>query len=164
MIPNTSGARRAPGGWFGRGSWLLLAGAVLVLTPVTVGCGPRDRGLDLKDAVRAYNQRLRWNAYEQASQFVNPETRAAWLAARTASAGGLKITDIKVVRLQKPDPGERTVEVLVALSWYRLPETRVQRAVWAQTWQEKEARWRLIDEEVVEQGQQEAAAPPQQWP
>lgn len=157
---STSSPRRSR---LGRAPLALLALATL-LAPLALGCGPRDRGLDLKDAVRAYNQRLRWNAYEQASQFVNPETRAAWLAARTASAGGLKITDIQVVRLQKPDPEDRTVEVLVSLTWYRLPDTRINQAVWAQTWQEKEARWRLIDEKVVEQGQREAAPPPQQWP
>ena len=133
-----------------------------VLLATTLACGPRDRGIDLKEAVRTYNQRLRWNAYEQASMFVAVEKRAEWLAARTAGAAGLHITDVQIVRLQKPDAGEQTVEVLVALSWYRMPETTVRSAVWAQVWQEQEARWRVIDEHIVDD--EAAPAPPPQWP
>lgn len=140
--------------------WALTA--MLALSGLGLGCGPRDRGIDLKEAVRTYNQRLRWNAFEQASTFIAAEKRAEWLASRSSGAAGLHITDIQIVRLQKPDPDEQTVEVLVALSWYRMPDTTVQRAVWAQVWQEHEARWRIVDERQVEDPS--AVAPPPQWP
>ncbi len=142
--------------WIGR--WII--GGLLVLG--AAACGPRDRGIDLKEAVRTYNQRLRWNAFEQASAFVAVEKRAEWLANRTAGSTGLHITDIQIVRLQKPDVDQKTVEVLVALSWYRMPQTTVRRAVWAQVWQEQEARWRVIDERQVEDPATQA--PPPQWP
>jgi len=134
---------------------------VFALGLLALGCGPRDRSMDLKDAVRNYNRSLRWNAFERASTYVDEETRAAWLANKNRSGGGLHITDIQVIRLDKPDPTVKTVDVLVSVSWYRMPETTVRKAVWAQTWQEKEARWRLVDEKQVE------APPPQpaqQWP
>jgi len=138
--------------------WALVI--TIALSGFGLGCGSRDRGIDLKDAVRAYNQRVRWNAFEKASAFIADELRGEWLASRTANAAGLHFTDIQVIRLQKPDPQEKTVEVLVALSWYRMPDTTVHRAVYAQVWQEKEARWRIIEEREV----QNADAPPPQWP
>lgn len=138
--------------------WLLVM--VLALSGLGLGCGPRDRGMNLKDAVRAYNQHLRWNRFEAASSFVEISKRAEWLATRTAGSAGLHFTDIQVVRLQKPDAEEKSVEVLVALSWYRMPQTTVQRAVYAQVWQELEGRWRLTEEREVENAQ----APPPQWP
>lgn len=142
--------------------WALMLSLALGTLAVGSGCGPRDRGIDLKEAVRTYNQRLRWNAFEQASTFVAAEKRAAWLASRTSGAAGLHITDIQIVRLQKPEVGEKTIEVLVALSWYRMPDTTIRRAVWAQVWQEQEARWRIVEEKQVEDPA--ATAPPPQWP
>ena len=141
---------------------LCLAVMFTALTALTASCGPRDRGLELKDAVRGYNERLRWNAFEQASLFVATEKRAAWLASRTANATGLHFTDIQVVRLQNPDAQGKTVEVLVALSWFRMPDTRVQSALWAQTWQELDGRWRLLDGAPV--GVAPTPPPAQQWP
>lgn len=134
----------------------------LTLILPALGCGPRDRGLELQDAVRAYNQRLRWSAFDQASAFVAAEKRAAWLASRTANATGLHFTDVQVIRLGNPDPGTKSVDVLVALSWYRMPDTRVHSATWAQTWQEIEGRWRLTDEKAVEVPP--APPPAEQWP
>lgn len=139
--------------------WLLVL-LIGLSGAVGLGCGPRDRGLDLKDSVRTYNQHLRWNRFEAASGFIAIEQRAQWLASRTSSAAGLHITNIQVVRLQKPDLEQKTVEVLVSLSWYRMPETRVQQAVYAQVWQEFEGRWRIIDEHEVKN----AETPPPQWP
>lgn len=136
--------------------WLL---AGLLLGGV-LGCGPRDRGVDLKETVRAYNQRLRWNAFEQASMFVVAEERAAWLASRSGGSAGLQITDIQIIRLQKPDPVDKTVEVLVALTWYRMPDTTVRRATWAQVWREGPGGWQVVEERQVE----DEPAPPPQWP
>lgn len=138
---------------------LLLA---LTASLVSTACGSTDKGLDLKDSVRAYNQRLRWNAFEAASAFVAAEKRATWLASRAGNAAGLHFTDIQVVRLQQPNPDEKSVDVLVAFSWYRLPETTVQSALWAQTWQEDKGRWHVIDERVVDA--KEAPPPAEQWP
>lgn len=143
----------------------LLLGALLALPLGALsltGCGSTDRGLDLKDSVRAFNQRLRWNAFEAASAFVAAEKRAEWLASRAGNASGLHFTDIQVVRLQQPNPDEKSVDVLVAFSWYRLPETTVQSALWAQTWQEHKGRWHVVDERIVDAEE----APPlvEQWP
>ena len=64
------------------------------------------------------------------------------------------------ITFHTPDGEEKTVEVLVSLSWYRMPETTVRRATYAQVWQEVEARWRIIEEREV----QNADSPPPQWP
>ena len=136
--------------------------ALMALLVVSgLGCGPRDRSMDLKDAVRDYNRSLRWNAFQRASRYVEQSKRGAWLAGRNSSAGGLHITDIHTVRLQKPDFTQKTVEVLVSVSWYRLPDSTIRTAVWSQTWQEIDARWRIIEEKQVEvTGETEAP----QWP
>ncbi|MGC6417926.1 MAG: hypothetical protein ACON3Z_12460 [Bradymonadia bacterium] len=137
------------------------------------GCGTPNRMTHLKDTLRTFNQQVRWGMWPAASAHVGPKMREMWLASRLSNAAGLKISDVKLVRVTSDGPRATQAEVLVSLTWYRVDDMTLQAATWKQDWEHSRAGWSLVGEErlvsnpnVVKPIQKDGKQPPgtTNWP
>lgn len=104
---------------------------------------PGVQGHALSDAVRTYNEGVKWERFEAAAAVIPPAERADFLDERDQLAADLRITGTEV--LQVDQRGRRAV-VLVKLSWYRETEGIVRESVADQRWERQGKRWRLVGE------------------
>ncbi|MBE7447716.1 MAG: hypothetical protein HS111_02130 [Kofleriaceae bacterium] len=124
-------------------AWTALAVALAV---AALACGHAPRGQPLMDAVRTYNDGVRWERFTAAAAAVPPAERDAFLDEREALARDLRISDYEVVRVKHEDRG---ADVQVKLTWYRDSEGTV-RETWArQRWERQGKAWRIVAERVV---------------
>ena len=121
--------------------------AVLALLGSIQGCGTPNRMTHLKDTLRTFNQQVRWGMWPAASAHVGTKMREMWLASRLSGAAGLKISDVKLVRVTSDGPRATKAEVFVSLTWYRVDDMTVQSATWKQNWEHSRAGWSLVGEE-----------------
>lgn len=123
--------------------WAALGVAAAV---TAAGCAHVPRGEGLMDAVRTYNDGVRWERFAAAAATVPPRERDSFLDEREALAEDLRITDYEVVRVN--DRGEGA-EVQVKLVWYRDSEGTVHETWAAQTWERQGKAWRIVAERRV---------------
>lgn len=131
---------RPPAGW--------RRAACLALLVLGAGaCGGADtRRDDLLQAVRSFNEALRWATYESAARWVPADRREAFLAGLRDGVGPRRITEFTIRRLRvEPGPVDRAVAV-VEMAWYRLPDTTVHTEVRYQTWRYEGRRWWMTEE------------------
>jgi hypothetical protein len=99
------------------------------------------------DAVRTYNDGVRWERFTAAATAVPPRERDAFLDEREELADDLRISDYEVVRVKDRGPDEADVQV--KLTWYRDSVGTV-RETWArQRWERQGKSWRITAEERV---------------
>lgn len=111
------------------------------------GCAHVPRGESLMDAVRTYNDGVRWERFTAAAATVPSRERDAFLDEREALAEDLRISDYEVVRVK--DTGGDVADVQVKLTWYKDSEGTV-RETWAkQRWERQGKAWRITDERKV---------------
>jgi hypothetical protein len=116
--------------------WLVLVGVAACAPPAT-------RGYALYDAVRTYNEGIRWQRFEAAAAVVPTAERDQFLDERDQLAKDLRITDSEVMRMTEHDP---VAEVTVKHTWYRDSEGTVRETVATQRWERRGKSWRLLDE------------------
>jgi hypothetical protein len=109
-------------------------------------CGARPRSETLMDAVRTYNDGVRWERFSAAAAVVPPREREAFLDEREELAEDLRISEYEVVRVKDRGDG---ADVQVKLTWYRDSVGTV-RKTWArQRWERQGSSWRITGEERV---------------
>jgi hypothetical protein len=121
-----------------------------ILLPVIVmlaACAHTPRGESLMEAVRTYNDGVRWERFTAAAAAVPPRERDAFLDEREELAEDLRITDYEVVRIS--DRGPDAADVQIKVTWYRDSVGTV-KSTWArQRWERKGKGWRIIGERLV---------------
>ncbi|HUQ05184.1 MAG TPA: hypothetical protein VM261_21925 [Kofleriaceae bacterium] len=118
----------------------------LWLSILLAGCGATPRGETLMDAVRTYNDGVRWERFTAAAGRVPSRERDQFLDEREELAEDLRISDYEVVRVK--DKGE-SADVQVKLTWYKDSEGTV-RETWArQAWERHGKAWRIVEESRV---------------
>lgn len=111
------------------------------------GCAHAPRGESLMDAVRTYNEGVRWERFTAAAAAVPAPERDAFLDEREELAEDLRISDYEVVRVK--DRGPDAAEVQVKLTWYQDSVGTV-RETWArQRWERQGKSWRITGERRV---------------
>jgi hypothetical protein len=127
----------------------LISGGMLlavVLASGGAGCGGAPKHETLMDAIRTYNEGVRWERFSAAAARVPAKEREAFLDEREELAEDLRITDYEVVRVK--DKGD-AADVQVKLTWYKDSEGTV-RETWAkQAWEHRGKAWRIVDESRV---------------
>jgi hypothetical protein len=126
---------------------LIIGGPCLVALAGLLGaCGAAAKHETLMDAVRTYNDGVRWERFTAAAARVPSKEREEFLDEREALAEDLRITDYEVVRVKDRDDG---AEVQVKLTWYKDSEGTV-RETWAkQAWERHGKAWRIVEESRV---------------
>jgi hypothetical protein len=107
----------------------------ILLVCCLVACGAAQRpGEPLGDAVREYNDGVRWERFAAAASHLPVKERAK----------DLKITDYDIVKIEPK--GEREAKVQVKLSWYKESEGIVHETHASQAWEKHGKAWLMVDE------------------
>jgi hypothetical protein len=99
---------------------------------------------ELKPAVEAFHQRLRWKDFRGAADLIVPERREGFLKERTRLKDDkdLYITDFQLEDA-KTSPDQSVARAVARLSWYRLPSTTEETAVVTNVFAWREGAWFL---------------------
>jgi len=99
---------------------------------------------ELKPAVEAFHQRLRWKDFRGAADLIVPERREAFIRARTRLKDDkdLFITDFQLEDA-RTSPDQAVARTVARLSWYRLPSTTEETAVITNVFAWRQGAWLL---------------------
>lgn len=136
--------------------WLLVA-----LAASLAACGgAQNRGDQLRDSVRGYNDALRWGRIERAAEWIPLAERPVFLASKRSAAGGLNVHDVEIRGVQTAPDG-KAARVRVALTFSRAGDPRLETHVIDQLWRwSPQAGWMLHQRVRVQERAVEEAADP----
>lgn len=122
--------------------------AILATTTLgQLGCsGPAaTSGEHLRDHVTRYNESVRWQRFEAASEFVPEEKRARFLSRYRDTANDLRILEYGVEDVTRI--GRDRAQVTVRYEWIRHPSNTVETTYLAQEWAltDESTKWLLLD-------------------
>jgi hypothetical protein len=117
-----------------RGGWFL---AVLMVLLLAGGCGLlNSREGDRKAAFDNFVKYLRYQLYPAAGSYFSPELREAFLD-QMEEVKGLNVTDVRLVRVDVKEDGER-VDTRLEVDYYLLPSVTVKTLRVDQVWRHRE--------------------------
>lgn len=117
----------------------------------------------LVDVLRVFQQAHRWQSWQQAMPYINPDFAPQWLAARTQH-GQAQITEYQVVQVLPGADPARDAEVIVQVEYYVPPAMKIQGSVWQQRWQKADRGWQLTAEERLQNPAPTPAPTAPAWP
>ena len=115
--------------------------AIVFLVAAGCGGGAAQSGETLLDSIRAYNDGLRWERFNNSAALVAPSKRADFIEERDKAADDLKITDYDMIRIA--NKGENQAKVQVKYSWYLKSTQSVWETHAIQLWQRHGKDWFL---------------------
>ena len=121
----------------------------LLLLVMAVGCatGARKRQ-SFMDAVRGYNDGLRWQRHTHAAAFIPPAERGDFVDERAELSEDLRIDDYEVSRVRLDGEGNRA-KVQVVYTWHRDSRGLVYRTTTLQEWERHGKLWQMVEESRV---------------
>ncbi|HEY3356131.1 MAG TPA: hypothetical protein VGQ83_22955 [Polyangia bacterium] len=122
----------------------LAALVVLGLAACGNSLTPRDR---LVDSVTVFCDALRWQQYDQASNYLPERERKTYLDVHDRLSELIDVTDLEVVR-RTMGPKD-TATVLIALSWIAKNDPVVRKTFLEQRWELKGETWSMVRERHV---------------
>lgn len=122
--------------------------SILLVAMFATACGSAlGQTETLTEAVRSYNEGMRWQRYEIAANHIPVKERSVFVDEMDERADDLKITDYEVVKV---DPeGEKVARVQVKVSWYLDSEGTVRETHAVQTWERHNRAWWMVEEARV---------------
>lgn len=120
-------------------SWLFAVWACAL-----VSCGGPQASDPLGDAIRSYNDGVRWGRYEVAANHISPKERAQFVDDADERAKDLRITQYDVVRVERQ--GSRAASVHVKVEWYVETEGKLRQTHAKQTWEKHGGSWLMVQE------------------
>ena len=126
----------------------LARAALLVAVAVScvAGCGAAQRDTEpLDEAVRLYNDGLRWQRFDEAASRLPASRRDDFLDERDQLHDDLRISDYEVIRVRY-DGKQRRAKVQVKYTWYLESRGVVHETHAVQTWHRGEEIWVLRGE------------------
>lgn len=117
--------------------------AMLALS-VLAACASAKSGDTLAESIRAYNEGVRWQRFENAAVHIPPKERSEFLDEADQRTKDLKITEYDIVRVEKKS--EKTAEVQIKVSWYLDNEGTLRETSAVQTWEKHGKTWWVVDE------------------
>jgi hypothetical protein len=119
----------------------------LLLILMLSACGAAREPETIGEAVRSYNDGVRWERFEIAAVHVPPAQRSQFIDDADARAKDVKITDYDVVKVDQK--GDKIARVQVKLSWYKDSEGTLHETHALQTWERHGRAWVMVDESRV---------------
>ena len=116
----------------------------ILLALMLSACGAAQTPEPLSEAVRSYNDGVRWERFAMAAVHVPPTQRSTFVDEADERAKDLKITDYDVVNVQAK--GEKEAKVQVKMSWYKDSEGTLHETHAVQTWEKHGKGWFIVDE------------------
>lgn len=117
----------------------------ILLVCLLGACGATPRAVEpLGDAVRDYNDGVRWERFTNAASHLPVAERGTWVDEADERSKDLKITDYDIVKIEPK--GEREAKVEVKLSWYKDSEGTLHETHATQTWERHGKMWLMVDE------------------
>jgi len=126
-----------------------------IMLPVMVialaGCGTiRNNKMtwEFEQSSKSYNKMIRWNELDKADAIFPPERLREEFKRKVKVAGGVKVTDFRIKRMEcRPERGEATV--VLEIDYYREPSVTVKTVEDIQQWEyvsegNDSRRWRLV--------------------
>ena len=128
------------------GLGVAIHGAALVLLALAVGCsGSASNREKLVDSLTYLVDAMRWQQWDQASIFVAPEARGAYIEAHESLADQIDVTDVEVTR-RVAAPDGKTTTIVVSLSWLAKNDPVVKKTVLEQRWELRRSSWLIAKE------------------
>ena len=118
-----------------------------LLAPV-VGCIAPRRVEPLGEAVRTYNEAIRWERFELAAARLPPRQRDDFLDERDRLREDLRITGYEVVRARHDSTGRRA-RVHIKYTWHRDSRGIVHTTHTVQRWERPRSDWVLLEERYL---------------
>ena len=119
----------------------------LLIVSLLAGCGAMQQPEPLTDAVRSYNDGVRWERFEIAAVHIPPKQRSQFVDDADERAHDIKITDYDVVMVEPR--GSKEARVQIKMSWYKESEGTLHETQAMQTWEKHGKGWLLVDEARV---------------
>jgi hypothetical protein len=126
-----------------RGLLACLVAAPAVLT--AAGCIAPKRVEPLGDAVRLFNDAVRWQRHEAAATRILPEQRDDFLDRRDQLADDLRISHYEVIRVRLDETGRRA-KVHIKYTWHRDSRGVVHTTHSVQSWRRPGPSWVRMSE------------------
>ena len=118
---------------------------LLLVTVLVAACGgAQKRQEELSDAVRSYNDGMRWARWEIAASQIPPKQRAEFVDEMDERGDNLKITDYDVVKVDTN--GSKQARVQVKMSWYLDNTGTLKETHAVQTWELQGKVWFMVEE------------------
>ena len=118
----------------------------MILSLAACGAVPQDNDT-LGDAIRSYNDGVRWGRYGVAAAKVPALERAAFVEDMDERAETVKITDYDVVDIAAV--GDHEARVRIKIGWYSTDEQTVHETHAVQTWERQGKLWFMVEESRV---------------
>ncbi len=111
-------------------------------------CGAVARNPDsLGDAIRSYNDGVRWGRFGVAATKIPPRERSQFIDDMDERADTVKITEYEIVDVASTSP--REARVRLKMSWYSTDEGTLHETRAEQTWERHGKAWFMVGEERV---------------
>jgi hypothetical protein len=132
-------------------SKLVLATATpAFLALAACGALPTTGLANAQQTAQNFNMDARLGRNEYVLDTVAPESRDEYMQHHRAWGNGIRIADVELGTM-RPHPGEKEVDMLVHVSWYRPEQLELQSTTIKQTWHSKGVdKWQLVSESRVD--------------
>jgi len=121
----------------------------VLLTLLACACtSPAQRREDFGNAVRMYNEGVRWQRWGHAASYIPPPERADFVDERADLEEELRIDDFEVLRQDLQAAGDRAT-VRVRYTWHLDREGVVHETTASQEWERRGKRWYMVEERRV---------------
>lgn len=111
---------------------------------LTAACGgSTNRRSALKDAVRAYNDAIRWGYIHEASIYIPADKRAEFMAGKRRAAATWRVHEVDLRQVHMGANHEKA-RVVVAITFSGGGDPRTQMHVVEQRWGWKENQWLMV--------------------
>ena len=119
--------------------------SIVLALALGAACGSPQKEADtLGEAIRSYNDGIRWQRYAIAASRILPKQRGDFVDQMDERAEDLRITDYEIVRVDTRS--DREAHVQIKVSWYRDSEGLLKDTVAVQTWERHGKVWFMVDE------------------
>lgn len=118
---------------------------LLIITNCSGNYTQRDR---LNEAVFIYNQGMRWNKLDSASNYISDEQRETLLEHYTKMQQDIQIVDYDVVETQL-NPATNSAKVKINLTWVSQSSQELFTTLLEQHWEERDGEWKLVSEDSI---------------
>lgn len=126
-----------------------LVHVLVVLTALEIaGCLAPRRVEPLGDAVRLFNDAVRWERFEMAATRVTPTKRDDFLDERDRLSEDLRISGYEVVRVRRDKTGRRA-KVHLKYTWHLDSRGVVHTTHTVQRWERSGSSWILLAEDLL---------------
>jgi hypothetical protein len=141
MMMTSSSMQRAPGLGSRHTSRLVLLALLVLAAMAAAGCGAAQREPEpLDQAVRVYNDGLRWERFDEAASRLPADRRDDFLDERDQLHDDLRISDYETIRVRF-DGKQRRARVQVKYTWYLESRGVVHETHAVQTWHRGDEIW-----------------------